>query len=184
MRKTPLFAASYYLHYLHSFTFIYIPSLQTSNIFCIFQSLHNLSLTQFSSCLSSIQFSSASHSILSLEYSSFSLLQQYLSSLRKFHDKTLWQKNSVTLKIHKGSWKVLWVNQMSGPNLTFVNPCIEFSISVFCFQFNQNYKMTYLSNLVVLKCLSWSLFSNNKLWMFLNFLVWLAYAYSRFVIIW
>ena len=59
MRKTPLFAARYYLHYLHSFTFIHIPSLQTSNIFCFFQSLHNFSLTQFSSCLSSIQFSSA-----------------------------------------------------------------------------------------------------------------------------
>ena len=57
MRKTPLFAARYYLHYLHSFTFIHIPSLQRSNIFCFFQSLHNFSLTQFSSCLSSIQFS-------------------------------------------------------------------------------------------------------------------------------
>ena len=66
MRKTPLFAARYYLHYLHSFTFIHIPSLQTSNIFCFFQSLHNFSLTQFSSCLSSIQFSSAnSFNILS-----------------------------------------------------------------------------------------------------------------------
>ena len=62
MRKTPLFATRYYLHYLHSFTFIHIPSLQTSNIFCFFQSLHNFSLTQFSSCPSSIQFSSANSS--------------------------------------------------------------------------------------------------------------------------
>ena len=61
--ETPLFAARYYLHYLHSLTFILHSFITNIQHILFLQLLHNISLTQLASCLSSIQFSSPIHSI-------------------------------------------------------------------------------------------------------------------------
>ena len=79
---------------------IYIHSLQASNIVCSLVSLHNILQTPFASCLNSVQFSSASHSILSLEYSFFSLLQQYLSSFNKLFSIQSFSSATVHTSLH------------------------------------------------------------------------------------
>ena len=120
-RKTPLFAASYYLHYLHSLIFILHSFITNIQHILFLQSLHNISLTQLTSCLSSIQFSSPIHSIynivpqsqvhhsssnqvshlqtqFTLQYSTFSIYTSYMIQLIYItHIHTLLSQHACTL---------------------------------------------------------------------------------------